>query len=279
MHSKYLPPNFDPSKPVGLIAGRGAYPKLLADNARAAGIQIRLLAFESETADELYDSFPDDQRAKHNIGKLGKWLKAMQDFGCAYCVAAGQIKPGKLFRGLNPDLKAAGLLMKLKRRNAETIFGAIADEIANLGIEHLDARSWLDDQMALEGDMTKRFEKIEETYIRHGVEIATEMARLDVGQGVVVRKGTVIAVEAFEGTDPMLKRAGGFGTDQLVFVKTVKNDQDYRFDVPVFGLRTLDTMKEAKIGTAVLKAGSVIMIEKKKVLAEAAKAKIQLIGF
>lgn len=277
--SRFLPPDFDASRPVGLIAGRGVYPKLVADKARAAGIQIRLIAFEGETTDELYESFAEAQRVKCNVGQMGKWLKAMQRFGCAYSIAAGQIKPGKLFRGLNPDLKAAAMLMKLKRRNAETIFGAIAAEVEALGIQALDARSFLDDQLADSGYMTKRFEKIDESYIQHGIEIASEMARLDVGQGVVVRKGTVIAVEAFEGTDPMLRRAGEFDTDQLVFVKTVKRQQDYRFDVPVFGLRTLEVMVEAGIGAAVLKAGSVIIVEKEKVLAAANAAKIQLIGF
>lgn len=277
--SRFLPPDFDASRPVGLIAGRGVYPKLVADKARAAGIQIRLIAFEGETTDELYESFPEAQRVKCNVGQMGKWLKAMQRFGCAYSIAAGQIKPGKLFRGLNPDLKAAAMLMKLKRRNAETIFGAIAAEVEALGIQALDARSFLDDQLADSGYMTKRFEKIDESYIQHGIEIASEMARLDVGQGVVVRKGTVIAVEAFEGTDPMLRRAGEFDTDQLIFVKTVKRQQDYRFDVPVFGLRTLEVMVEAGIGAAVLKAGSVIIVEKEKVLAAANAAKIQLIGF
>lgn len=279
MPSCFLPPDFDASRPVGLIAGRGVYPKLVADKARAAGIQIRLIAFEGETTDELYESFPEAQRVKCNVGQMGKWLKAMQRFGCAYSIAAGQIKPGKLFRGLNPDLKAAAMLMKLKRRNAETIFGAIAAEVEALGIQALDARSFLDDQLADSGYMTKRFEKIDESYIQHGIEIASEMARLDVGQGVVVRKGTVIAVEAFEGTDPMLRRAGEFDTDQLIFVKTVKRQQDYRFDVPVFGLRTLEVMVEAGIGAAVLKAGSVIIVEKEKVLAAANAAKIQLIGF
>ena len=127
--------------------------------------------------------------------------------------------------------------------------------------------------------MTPQFVKIEETYLQHGIEIATEMARLDVGQGVVVRKGTVIAVEAFEGTDPMLKRAGDFNTDQLIFTKTVKHRQDYRFDVPVFGLRTLEIMKDAGIRAAALKADSVIILEKEATLAEAKKAKIQLFGF
>ena len=127
--------------------------------------------------------------------------------------------------------------------------------------------------------MTPQFNKIEETYLQHGIEIATEMARLDVGQGVVVRKGTVIAVEAFEGTDPMLKRAGDFDTDQLIFTKTVKHRQDYRFDVPVFGIRTLEIMRNSGIQAAALKAGSVIMLEKQTLLKQAEAAKIQILGF
>ncbi len=277
--SQYLPENFDSSKPLGLVAGRGVYPMLIANAARAAGVQVRLLAFDDETMDELWDSFPDEQRARFNVGQMGKWLKALKTFGCGTCIMAGQVRPKKLFKGLKPDLKAATMLLKLKRKNAETIFGAIAQEIEAVGVLQLDARAFLDDQMATEGFMTKRFEKIEGTYIEHGTEIASEMARLDVGQGVVVRKGTVLAVEAFEGTDPMLKRAGTFKTDQLIFVKTVKHAQDYRFDVPCFGIRTLEVMQEAGVKTAILKAGSVIIIEKEKVLKAAIKAKIQLIGF
>ncbi len=277
--SSYLPSDFDRSQAVGLIAGRGVYPKLIADRARAEGIRIRLIAFEEETTEELYESFPENERERINVGQIGKWLKALRKFECRYTIAAGQVKPGKLFRGLKPDLKAAGLLVKLKRKNAGTIFGAIADELAKNGQTAIDARAFLDDELATVGPINRHFEKIENTYLEHGIQIAQEIARLDIGQGVVVRKGTVIAVEAFEGTDPMLRRAGEFKTDQLVFIKTVKPDQDYRFDVPVFGLRTLETMKEAGIKTALLKAGSVIILEKAKTLAEAEASKIQLIGF
>lgn len=279
MLSQYLPEDFDPTQAVGLIAGRGSYPKRIADRARELGIKIRLVAFEDEATDELIESFPEKHRACINVGQVGKWLKALRKFDCRYSIAAGQVKPGKLFRGLKPDIKAATLLVKLKRKNAETIFGAIAEELAQNGQIALDARAFLDDDMASKGLMTKHFEKIEDTYLQHGIEIASEMARLDVGQSVVVRKGTVIAVEAFEGTDPMLRRAGTFKTDKLIFVKTVKPRQDYRFDVPVFGSRTLETMKEAGITTALLKAGSVIVLNREKIKKQAESAKIQLIGF
>lgn len=279
MLSKFLPSDFDDAQPIGLIAGRGEYPKLIADRARQMGLPIRLIAFENEATEALYDSFPEPERVRINVGQVGKWLKALRTFNCKYTIAAGQVKPGKLFRGLNPDIKAAALLVKLKRKNADTIFGSIAQELDQNGQTALDARAFLDEDMACKGLMTKRFDKIEDTYLQHGIEIASEMARLDVGQGVVVRKGAVLAVEAFEGTDLMLRRAGEFKTDQLIFVKTVKPSQDYRFDVPVFGSRTLETMKEAGVSTAVLKADSVIILDRKRVLSEAEASKIQILGF
>jgi DUF1009 family protein len=192
---------------------------------------------------------------------------------------AGQITPRRLFKGLHPDLKAATLLLTLKRRNAETIFGAICTEIEALGITLLDARSFLDDQLASAGCMTGRSFPIEDDYVEHGIHIARESARLDIGQGCVVRKGTVLAVEAFEGTDEMLRRAGGFESGEALFVKTVKARQDYRFDVPCFGRKTLETMREAKIGAAALEAGKVIMLEKPAVLAQARDWGISLLGF
>jgi DUF1009 family protein len=192
---------------------------------------------------------------------------------------AGQVTPKRLFHGLNPDLKAAAILLRLKRKNAESIFGAIADEMAGIGVTLLDARAFLEDQLADAGWMTKRAEKIDDEFLRHGLEIARECARLDIGQGVVVRKGTVLAVEAFEGTDDMLRRAGTFKTEGMIFVKTVKPRQDFRFDVPVFGRRTLDTMSEAKITTAALAAGDVLMLDKPTLLKQAEATGIQLFGF
>jgi UDP-2,3-diacylglucosamine hydrolase len=192
---------------------------------------------------------------------------------------AGQITPRRLFKGLHPDLKATRILFSLKRRNAETIFGAIAREIEALGVTLLDARAFLDDQLAAVGAMTGRKFPIEQEYLDHGVQIARECARLDIGQGCVVRHGTVLAVEAFEGTDEMLRRAGSFKTDGALFVKTVKARQDWRFDVPCFGFRTLEAMREAHITAAALEAGKVIMLEKPKVLEQASAWGISLLGF
>jgi DUF1009 family protein len=277
--SAFLPKTFDLKKPVALIAGQGLYPVLIAQSIRRAGIPIRLIAFEEETRPELYDSFAEADRKKLLVGQLGKMLKSLEQFGAGAAIMAGQITPKRLFKGLHPDFKAARILFSLKRRNAETIFGAIASEIEQLGIQMLDARSFLDDQLATPGVMTGGKFPIDREYLDHGIHIARESARLDIGQGCVVRKGTVIAVEAFEGTDAMLRRAGEFKTDNTLFVKTVKTHQDYRFDVPVFGQRTLETMREANLHAAALEVGRVIMIDKPAVVAQAKEWGISLFGF
>ncbi len=279
MLSAFLPPAFDPRKPVALISGQGLYPQLVAQAIRRAGVPLRLIAFEEETPAELVASFPEQERRTILVGQLGKMLKGLREMNVGYALMARQITPRRLFRGLHPDLKAARILFSLKRRNAETIFGAIAQEIEDLGIQMLDARSFLDDQLASPGAMTGRRFPIDREYLDHGIHIARESARLDIGQGAVVRKGTVLAVEAFEGTDEMLRRAGSFKTDQALFVKTVKHHQDYRFDVPVFGLRTLETMREAGLSAAALEVNRVIILDKPKVIAQARAWGISLLGF
>jgi DUF1009 family protein len=277
--SAFLPKDFDPSKPVALIAGQGIYPILIANAVRRAGVPLRLIAFEEETRPDLIDSVPDNERRTLLVGQLGKALKTLEQFKAGYAIMAGQITPRRLFKGLHPDLKAARILFSLKRRNAETIFGALVAEIEKLGIHMLDARSFIDDQMATVGTMTGGKFPIEPDYLEHGIHIARESARLDIGQGCVVRKGTVLAVEAFEGTDAMLRRAGEFKTENALFVKTVKTRQDFRFDVPCFGARTLETMREAGLTAAALEAGKVIIIDKPAVLAQARTWGIALHGF
>jgi UDP-2,3-diacylglucosamine hydrolase len=277
--SAFLPPDFDRSRPVALIAGRGRYPAITAEAARRAGVTLRLIALEEETAPELTASFSPAERVEINVGQLGRMLAALKDFGAGYALMAGQVKPKRLFHGLTPDLKAAQILFSLKRRNAETIFGAIASEIEKIGITLLDARAFIDDQLAHAGPMAGKKLPVDREYLEHGIHIAREVARLDVGQGCVVRKGTVLAVEAFEGTDEMLRRAGAFKTDESLFVKVVKAGQDFRFDVPVFGQRTLDTMREAGLSAAALEAGKVIIVDKEAVLAQAKAWGISLYGF
>ena len=252
---------------------------LVAAAVRAAGVPLRLVGFEEETRPDLVGSFAANDRRVIKVGQLGHMLDALREFQSGYALMAGQITPRRLFKGLHPDLKATRILLSLKRRNAETIFGAIAREIEALGITLLDARAFLDDQLAEKGCMTGKNFPIETDYLEHGISIARECARLDIGQGCVVRKGTVLAVEAFEGTDEMIRRAGGFKTDAALFVKTVKLRQDWRFDVPCFGQRTLETMREAQITAAALEAGKVLVLDKPAVVKQARAWGIELYGF
>jgi DUF1009 family protein len=274
-----LPKDFDATRPVALIAGRGSYPAITAAAIRAAGVPLRLVAMDDETSPELVASFPAGERVTLNVGQVGRMLDSLKSFDAGYALMAGQVKPKRLFHGLTPDLTAARILFSLKRRNAETIFGAIAREIEKLGVVLLDARAFIDDHLATAGSMTGGRFPIDEEYLKHGIHIAREMARLDVGQGCVVRKGTVLAVEAFEGTDAMLRRAGEFKADDALFVKTVKANQDFRFDVPVFGLRTLETMHDAGLGAAALEAGKVIILDRPAVIKQAKSWDIALYGY
>ena len=277
--SLFLPDDFDASRPLALIAGQGNYPILLAERARKAGVSIRLIGLGDETSPQLIESFSNDEQSTVKVGQVGKLLKELKKFDAGYAVMAGQVTPGKLFKGLHPDLKAIRMLAGLDRKNAETIFGAIGDEIEKAGIHLLDARVFMDEDLADEGTMVKGKEKIESEHLAHGIEVARKNARLDVGQGVVVSRGTVLAVEAFEGTNAMLERAGQFGAKNCLFIKLGKPKQDTRFDVPVFGMQTLYALKEAAIKNVALESGSVLLLNKEEVLKEARTQAIGILGF
>ncbi|MCH8475880.1 MAG: UDP-2,3-diacylglucosamine diphosphatase LpxI [Opitutales bacterium] len=276
--SRFIPDSFPP-QPIALLAGKGQYPDLLLERMRQAGHDPWILGYEGETASDLLEKVPPNQRATIKVGQLGKMLKILSRWPTRQAIMAGQITPRRLFRGLHPDLKAVAILARLKERNAETIFGAIAQEMEAIDRHLLDARAFMDEDLADYGLMNKGRYLPPETVLQHGVHIAREIARLDIGQGVVVRKGTVLAVEAFEGTDQMLARAGTFPKGESVFVKTQKPEQDTRFDVPVFGLKTLEVMEENGLQAAALEAGKCLILDKAAVLKEAARKKITLLGY
>lgn len=279
MISKFLPTDFDKSAKIAILAGKGAYPSLVKDRLDAAGIPNALMAFEGETAPELWERFDDSQRACANVGQLGHLLKNLKKVGARYAIMAGQITPRKLFKGMKPDLKAILVLATLKRKNAETIFGAIADQLQKIGVDMLDARSFLDDSLAPKGFFCgANMKNILPEHIEHAMHIARECARLDIGQGCVVSRGTVLAVEAFEGTDAMLERAATFGAKDCIFAKTVKPNQDYRFDVPVIGERTMRKLAAADIKNVVVEADKVIVLEKDKVKKLAEENGIRILG-
>ncbi len=276
--SQFLPPGYAPEKPIVLIAGSGIYPLLMAEAIRKQGIKLCLIAFEEETDPALLAHFKEEETLTLKVGQVGKLLKGLSTFGASYAIMAGQIRPKKLFRGMQPDFKALLLLAKLKIRNAETVFGALADEIEAQGVKLLDARAFMDEHVATESLMVKGKELDLDT-IAYGVKIAKELARLDIGQSVVVSEGTVIAVEAFEGTNAMLERAGALGAKRPIFIKTAKPRQDFRFDVPVIGLQTLEVLNAAGIRQIALEAGSTLILEKEKVLKQAKAYGMTLWGY
>ena len=274
----YLPDDYERGLPVAVVAGQREYPRLVVEKARAEAVPVRLVALEGETSEQLWESFPADERRMVKVGQIGKLLKSLQTLDARYAMFVGQVTPGRLFKNMSPDIKALSLLSSLKERNAHTIFGAICAEIEKINVRMLDARSFMDNHLALSGLMTGGRPKATRESVEFGVRMAREIARLDIGQGVVVRKGTVLAVEAFEGTDEMLSRANKYKTDKLVFVKTAKHDQNPYFDWPVFGMKTLETMARSGIGTAALEAERVIILKREKVLAAAREKGIEILG-
>jgi DUF1009 family protein len=260
---------------VTIIAGRGEYPVLLSERIMAEGIRCHLIALEGETVPELFERFAEKNRAKVHVGQLGKVLQILKNFGTTDVILAGQIKPLRLFRDLRLDLRALCLLRKIRERNADTIFSTVCEQIEKVGIRVLDARSFMD------ADMVVRSEKfpLKRHVVEHGIYIASEIARLNIGQSVIVKNGTVLCVEGFDGTDAMIRHAQTLGLDEMLFVKTSKPHHDFRFDVPVFGIQTLEPMKESGIHFAALEAERTIILNQNLVLQCAEKLGIKIFGY
>ncbi|GAB4169879.1 MAG: UDP-2,3-diacylglucosamine diphosphatase LpxI [Terrimicrobiaceae bacterium] len=260
-----------------VIAGSGRYPALVIEEARRAGVgSIFVAAFTNETPEST--AALADRVEWVKVGQLGRLLRFAASTGARRAIMAGQIAPRNLF-DLRPDLQAIMILAKLKRRNAETIFGAVADRLSAAGITLLPATTFLDDHMATPGLIAGPQPKprvLED--IAYGREIARETSRLDIGQSVVVRHGTVLAVEAFEGTDACIRRGGELGRGQAVLVKVTKPGQDMRFDVPVIGSRTLETAHQSGVSVIAVESGRTLLLDKPSLAGDAANKGISLYG-
>jgi len=263
---------------LAIIAGNGSYPLAMACAARAAGVErLAVAAFQNETDPALASLV--DEIAWLRVGQLGKLLGILKDSGARHAVMSGQIHPKNLF-DLRPDLKALVMLGKLRQRNAETIFGAIADEMAKVGVELLPATTFMEEHLAAPGLIAgPKLSRREEEDVRFGFQIAKETSRLDIGQTVIVKGGTVLAVEAFEGTNAAMKRGGEFGRKDAVMVKVSKPNQDFRFDVPVIGPLTLEAACEARIRVLGVEPGRTLLLERDRLLALAAEHRISIYGF
>lgn len=263
--------------PLFLIAGSGRYPSLVIESARAAGVgRIAVAAFEGETPASTADAA--DETYWMRVGQLGKLLDAAKKSGARHALMAGQLAPGNLFN-LRPDFKALVILATLKRRNAETLFGEVAKQLGKAGLELLDATTFLDGHLAPPGPISgPRLRTRDLEDIRFGFDIAKQSSRLDIGQTVIVKHGTVLAVEAFEGTNACIRRGGPLGRGGAVMVKVTKPGQDMRFDVPVIGEATIAVAREAKLKIIAVEAGRTLLLDKPAVCAAAAEAGITLYG-
>jgi DUF1009 family protein len=250
---------------------------LLAESARRAGVEkIVVAAFTGETDPSLEQQV--DLVEWIRVGQLGRLLKFFREQNIHHAIMAGQIAPKNLF-DLRPDWKALLMLARLKQRNAETIFAAIGDELRKIDIELLPAITFLEDHLASTGLMAgSELSRRENEDVELGWKTAKEMARLNVGQTVIVKNGTILAVEGFEGTNEAIKRGGALAREGAVMIKVSKPDQDMRFDVPVIGLETIRVASEAKIRVIALEAGKTLLLERDAIVDLARSAGISIVG-
>jgi DUF1009 family protein len=262
---------------LGIIAGNGVYPRLLADAARKAGVKkIVAAAFTSETDPALTQHV--DLVEWMRVGQLNRLLKFFRDQDVHHAIMAGQVAPKNLF-DLHPDWKALLLLGKLKERNAESIFAAIAGELSKVDVDLLPATTFLEASLAPAGLIAgPKLSRREEEDVDLGWKIAKEIADLDIGQTVIVRNGTIVAVEALEGTNDAIKRGGALARKAAAMVKVAKPNQDMRFDVPVIGMETIRVAAEAKLRVIAIEVGKTLLLERYAIVDFAGRAGISIVA-
>jgi DUF1009 family protein len=263
--------------PLGLIAGNGRFPFLVAAGARRAGRRVVAVAIREEAAPELEAEV--DELHWVGLGQLGRCIDALRNAGCHEAVMAGQVQHKRIFSDIIPDLKLLTVLAKLAVRNTDSLIGAVADILETEGIKLLPSTGFLEDQLAAPGAMTKRkLSKDETADVAYGQQIAGVLTQLDLGQTVVVKSRAAVALEAMEGTDETIRRAAAIAGKGVVVVKLAKPNQDLRFDVPVVGTRTLGTMAEVGAAVLAVEAGKTLLFDKAELLAEADRRRIAVVG-
>lgn len=262
----------------GLIAGNGNFPFLVVEGARKAGQKLVVAAIKEET-DKRIEEVADKVQWV-GIGQLGKMIKFFKSEGVEKAIMAGQVKHVQIFTtSAFPDWRMAKMLYNLPRRNTDSLIGGIADEMAKDGIELIDSTYFIQDQLAREGVLTKRKPtEFEQGNIDYGLHIAHEIARLDLGQTIVVRANACVAIEAMEGTDETIRRAGKLVKGKLTVVKVAKPNQDMRFDVPVVGVPTINTMIESGATCLSVTANKTLIFDREKMLDLANRNKICVVA-
>jgi DUF1009 family protein len=263
--------------PLGLIAGNGRFPFLVADAARRQGRRVVAVAIREETFPDLEGSV--DAMTWVSLGQLGRCIDALKSEGVREAVMAGQVKHIQIFSDVVPDLKMMGLLARLAVKNTDSLIGAVADVLSREGIRLLASTELLKEHMATPGAMTRRKPSKEERQdIDYGRQVARTLAGMDLGQTVVIKHRAAVALEAMEGTDEVIRRAARLAGPGTTVVKVAKPRQDMRFDVPVVGAGTLDVMREAGSRVLALEAGRTLLLEKAAFLGAAEEAGIAVWG-
>ncbi len=263
----------------GLIAGNGRFPFLVLEGARHEGVEMVVAAIKEET-DPAIESLAARVEWM-SVGQLGRLIAFFKREGVTHAIMAGQVKHVQIFSlSAIPDLRMAKLLARLAIRNTDSLIGAVADELARDGISLVDSTLFLRPFLPPPGVLTKRAPSSDETGdIEYGLDVAREIARLDLGQTIVVKNRAVVAVEAMEGTDATIRRAGELARKPpITVVKVAKPRQDMRFDVPVVGPATIRAMIDAKATALSITAHKTLLLDRDELLALANKAKIAIVA-
>ena len=261
----------------GLIAGNGNFPFLVVEGAKKAGASLSVVAIKEET-DKRIETVAE-KVVWVGIGQLGKMISFFKKESVTKAIMAGQVKHVQIFSGALPDVRMLKMLWNLPRRNTDSLIGGIADELGKEGIELIDSTYFIKENLANIGVMSKRKpDETERGNIEYGLNVANEIARLDLGQTIVVRAKACVAVEAMEGTDAVIRRAGELAKGKLTVVKVAKPDQDMRFDVPVVGTPTIETMIKAGATCLCLTANKTLIFDKEEMLALANRNKIAVVA-
>jgi DUF1009 family protein len=262
---------------LGLIAGNGKFPFLVLEGAKRAGTSVAVAAIREET-DPAIESLAD-RLTWVGIGQLGKMLRFFKDEGVDKAIMAGQVKHVQIFSRAIPDVRMLKMLLRLPRRNTDALIGAVANELASEGIELIDSTFFLKDQLPQPGTLTRRApDQRERSDVEYGLEIARGIAGMDLGQTIVVRDRACVAIEAMEGTDAVIRRAGELVRGRLTVVKIAKPDQDMRFDVPVVGVPTIESMKDSRATCLCLTAGKTLMFDREAMVQLADRHKIAILA-
>jgi DUF1009 family protein len=267
---------------IGIIAGNGRFPFLVLDAARSLGYDVTIIAIKEEAAKDIEEAAARSPKAAVHwvsIGQLGAFLKILEDEKLTQAVMAGQVKHIKIFGGFVPDFTAMSLLGKLKGMNTDALIGAVADLMRERGVELVNSAKFLEPLLARAGQLTTRGpNEAERKDLEFGYRMADAIAGLDIGQTIAVKHQAVVAVEAMEGTDETIARAGHLAGDGVAIIKVAKPNQDMRFDLPIVGLATIQAMRIAGAKVLSIDQGKTLIFDQDAFFASANEAGIAIVG-